>query len=207
LFDRSGMESVLSRELGSVNLEEMPTNVGVMATDAMTGQPVLLREGPALTAVLASSAMPGIFPPVPWSGRWLIDGSVAADAPAAAAQALGADDIWILTTSSQLSGPPKGALELALHAFSLVTGTATAAEVHQVQSSATVHVLPPSVRVDPGIFDFSRSAELITEAHQTTTAWLRGESPPERVAAAVAAPAGSDLVAWGSPAAAVNPTP
>jgi NTE family protein len=150
-----------------------------MATDAVTGQPVLLREGSALTAVLASSAMPGIFPPVSWSDRWLIDGSVAADAPAAAAQELGGDDIWILTTAARAIRPPRGALELALHAFSLVTGTVTAAEVHQVQTTAVVHILPPSVRTDPGIFDFSHSAELIDDAYQTTSAWLRDRKSTE----------------------------
>jgi NTE family protein len=179
LFDRSGMESVLGQELGSVTLEQLTIPVAVMATDAVNGQPVLLREGSALTAVLASSAMPGIFPPIAWSDRWLIDGSVAADAPAAAAQELGGDDIWILTTASQPTRPPRGALELAVHAFSLVTGTATAAEVHQVQTTATVHILPPSVRIDPGIFDFSHGAQLIDEAYETTSAWLRDGQPTE----------------------------
>jgi NTE family protein len=177
LFDRAGMVQVLGRELGEARLEDMAIPVAVMATDAVTGQPVLLREGSALTAVLASSAMPGIFPPVHRSGRWLIDGSVAADAPAAAAQELGGDDIWILTTATQPTRPPRGAIELALHAFTLVSGVATAAEVHQVQLSATVHVLPPSVRTDPGIFDFSHGAELIRDAYQTTAAWLRGGAP------------------------------
>lgn len=173
LFDRSGMESVLARELSDARLEQTAIPVAVMATDAVTGQPVLLKEGSALTAVLASSAMPGIFAPVHRSGRWLIDGSVAADAPAAAAQELGGDDIWILTTATQPTRPPQGAIELAMHAFTLVTGVATAAEVNQVQTTATVHLLPPSVRTDPGIFDFSHGAELIRDAYESTSMWLR----------------------------------
>ena len=180
LFDRSGMEDVLQREFGAARLEELPITVAVMATDAVTGQPVLLREGPALGAVLASSAMPGIFPPVSCADRWLIDGSVASDAPVAEAQALGADEIWVLTTSSRLSRPPNGALQLAVHAFSLVSGTVTAAEVNEVRGRATVHVLPPPVTDGPGVFDFSRGAQLIAEAHLTTKSWISEVSFAER---------------------------
>lgn len=173
LFDRSGMEAILRREIGTARLEQLPLPVAVMATDALTGKPVLLREGPALTAVMASSAMPGVFPPISWDGRSLIDGSVAADAPVAEAQRLGADEIWVLTTSSRPNRPLKGALQIAVHAFSLVSGTVTAAEVAQVRRKANVHVLPSPVVNGPGVFDFSHSADLIDEAHRTTATWLR----------------------------------
>ena len=143
---------------------------------------MLLREGPALAAVLASSAMPGVFPPVAWRGLSLIDGSVASDAPVIEAQAMGATEIWVLTTSSRPTRPPMGALQLAVHAFSLVSGTVTAAEVDEVRDMATVHVLPAPVTDGPGVFDFSRSAELIDEAQRTTTAWLIAEWDGDRAA-------------------------
>ena len=176
LFDRSGMVDLLRSEFGAIRLDELSLPVAVMATDAVTGQPVLLREGPALGAILASSAMPGIFPPVSCGGRWLIDGSVAADAPVAEAREMGADDIWVLTTSSRLTRPPKGALQVAVHAFSLVSGTVTAAEVNEVRINARVHVLPPPVTDGPGVFDFSRGAQLIAESRRTTAKWLRERS-------------------------------
>jgi NTE family protein len=65
LFDRSGMEAVLRREFAATRLEELAVPVAVMATNAVTGQPVLLQEGFVFEAVMASSAMPGMFPPVP----------------------------------------------------------------------------------------------------------------------------------------------
>ncbi|MGH9063470.1 MAG: patatin-like phospholipase family protein [Acidimicrobiales bacterium] len=172
IFDRSGMERMLARELGAARLEDMDVPVIVVAADVISGEAVTLRAGPALGAVLASSAMPGIFAPVPWRGRWLVDGSVAADAPVAQAQDLGADVVYVLSTTVRPPRPPRGALDLAVHAFTLVTGTATAAQLERARERGTVHVLPPPVVDDPGVFDFSRAPALIAESRRNTMAWL-----------------------------------
>ncbi len=59
-----------------------------------------MTRGSSLDALLASCAIPGVFPPVEIDGRTLIDGSVADDQPIAAAAALGADEIYVLPTPS-----------------------------------------------------------------------------------------------------------
>ena len=50
--------------------------VTVMAVDMLHGEEIKLNEGPLLPAVLASSAVPGAFPPVKHNGRELADGGV-----------------------------------------------------------------------------------------------------------------------------------
>jgi NTE family protein len=64
----------------------------------VAGQAVTLSNGPALDALLASSSMPGIFPPVALGGRVLTDGGIAADIPILQAEALGATVSYILPT-------------------------------------------------------------------------------------------------------------
>jgi NTE family protein len=51
---------------------------------------VRLSKGPVLDAVLASAAIPGIFPPVRIDGRMLMDGAIAIDSPIRVAADLGA---------------------------------------------------------------------------------------------------------------------
>ena len=172
LFDRSGLERLVGREFDGVRLEELAFPVAVVAADALTGEPVILSRGPANRAVLASSAMPGVLAPVPWGERWLVDGSVAPDAPLVKAQELGASVIWVLTTSSRPTRPPRGALDLAVHAFSLVAGCTTEVQLDRVRQHATVHVLPPPVADGPGVFDLRSSSDLIAEAHRTAARWL-----------------------------------
>ena len=78
------------RELyGDARIEELDLPLAINAADLNTGEVVVLREGPLVDAVMASSAIPGIFPPVPWGGRLLVDGDVVEKVPVTAAQTLG----------------------------------------------------------------------------------------------------------------------
>ena len=65
----------------------------VAAVDVVTGEEVLLSTGPLLEAVIASSAIPGVMPPVPWEDRELMDGGVANNTPISHAIDLGAQTI------------------------------------------------------------------------------------------------------------------
>ncbi len=78
----------LSQVFGSLRLEELPVPMRVVATDAATGERVVLRSGAVVQALRASFALPFMFAPMTVSGRRLVDGclvdplpvSVAADA-------------------------------------------------------------------------------------------------------------------------------
>ena len=54
----------LRQQLGHRLLEHSPVPLVIVATDLASGQPVGLRTGDAVTAVLASAAFPGVYPPV-----------------------------------------------------------------------------------------------------------------------------------------------
>jgi NTE family protein len=53
----------------------------VVAADASTGAEVVLRSGPLARAVRASMGIPGVFQPVAWDGRWLVDGGIVTPLP------------------------------------------------------------------------------------------------------------------------------
>jgi NTE family protein len=61
-----------------------------MALDIVSGLPMIIRSGPLRIAVKASSAVPGILPPVPIDGRVCVDGGWAESVPISAARVLGA---------------------------------------------------------------------------------------------------------------------
>ena len=77
--------------VGDRRVEDLAIPTGVVATDMDSGEEVVLRRGLVRTAVMASIAIPGVYPPQHVSGRRLIDGAYVNPVPANLAAALGAD--------------------------------------------------------------------------------------------------------------------
>jgi NTE family protein len=64
LVDPGSLRGILERHLSATVLEKARVPCHVVATDLWSGDAVRLSEGPAVDALLASTAIPGIFPPV-----------------------------------------------------------------------------------------------------------------------------------------------
>ena len=106
------LRSLIESELPYQRLEDARLPCHVVATDATEGTDVMLSSGSAVTALLASAAVPGVFPPVRLNGRFLLDGGVANNTPISTAIKLGATRLIVLPTgiSCALRAPPRGAL-------------------------------------------------------------------------------------------------
>ncbi len=70
---------------------KIPTKI--VATDLANGTEVLIDHGALAKAVLASSSIPGLLPPVVVNGRYLVDGGIANQTPVSVVEAMGADVI------------------------------------------------------------------------------------------------------------------
>lgn len=172
-------------------IEDAPVPFAVVATDALTGEAVVIDRGDPVGALLASAAIPGIFPPVQIDGRWLVDGSLSAGCPVLQAQDLGADVVYrIATGTAPRARPPRGAVAMAMHSVSLLTAKASAdhltlARERAAATGGRVVVVPPAQPTAPGPFDFGRSARLFDDAYRHTVAWLgqdRAGPSPDRLA-------------------------
>lgn len=86
------------RHLPYAQLQDAAIPIHIVASDMVTGEEVLLSKGLAVDAVLASAAIPGVFPPVRIEGRLLVDGGVANNTPISTALRLGATRIIVLPT-------------------------------------------------------------------------------------------------------------
>jgi NTE family protein len=75
----------LERAFGDRLLEALPIPLRVAATDAASGEPILLTRGRLVDALRASMALPFIFPSVELGGRRLVDGVVSDPLPVSAA--------------------------------------------------------------------------------------------------------------------------
>jgi NTE family protein len=86
-----GVAKVISELLGERTFDDLMMPCALTAVDLDSGQPVLLQEGRVVDAVLATVAIPGIFPPQRWGGYTLVDGGVLNPVPISAAREITPD--------------------------------------------------------------------------------------------------------------------
>ncbi len=86
-------------------LEDLPIPVGVVATDLMTGEKVVFTKGPIADAVRASISIPGIFVPVKYDGKLLVDGGVADRIPVSVVKEMGADIVVAVDVANVKKNP------------------------------------------------------------------------------------------------------
>ena len=96
----------------SANFDRLPTPFRAVATDLVTGKAVLLDRGDLSIAMRASISAPGVFAPVDWHGRMLVDGGLAENLPIDVAREMGADLLIVSDVSFPLQ--PRNKLDSAL---------------------------------------------------------------------------------------------
>lgn len=126
-----------------VNIEGLHKPFAAVATDLGTGREIWLREGPLLTAVQASSAMPGLFPAVRHDGHWLVDGALVNPVPVSLCRALGADVVIAVNLNSELSPLGRPATGGAPRKATAKSGGKSPAEAMATPSSGLAE--PPMV--------------------------------------------------------------
>jgi NTE family protein len=104
LLNPSGIHSMLERFLGETTFDELEIPCAVTAVDLNEMKEVTIQEGNVLEAVKATTAIPGLFPPVLTDPYQLIDGMVLNPIPVAIARSL-APRLPVVAVS--LSPPPE----------------------------------------------------------------------------------------------------
>ncbi|WP_415182694.1 patatin-like phospholipase family protein [Phaeovulum sp.] len=175
IADPRPLRRLLETNLAFDRIEEARLPLHIMATDQQ-GAGVRLSSGPAVEAILASAAVPGIFPPVTIGGQDLMDGAIAANTPLRIAVTLGASRIIVLPTgyACALNGPPKGAIARILHAITLLISWQLMHEIATMPDGIEVHLAPALCPLAVSPYDFSAARQLIARAKETTQEWING---------------------------------
>lgn len=109
LLGLAGVTELLSDALGERSFDDLAVPFAVTAVDLVTGQEVILRQGRLLDAILATIALPGIFPPRIWGEYELVDGGLSNPVPVSLARSLAPG---LPVVAVVLSKPPKAHREL-----------------------------------------------------------------------------------------------
>ena len=87
-----------------LRIEDLDRAFASVATDLETGREVWFTKGPLLSAVYASISMPGLFPPVLYDDRWLVDGGLVNPVPVSLCRALGAQVVIAVNLNGDILG-------------------------------------------------------------------------------------------------------
>ena len=173
LASTAGLEALVARELPS-RPSELTLPAHVVAVDYLSGREVVLSDGDLRRNVLASAAIPNVFPPVEVGGRLLVDGGLAANVPLGAAARLGARTLVVLDAGypCALAAPPRGLVPGILHAMTLALRNQTQLALPVLARDRVVVYLPAPCPLATPPHDFSRSPELMATGYELARDFL-----------------------------------
>lgn len=177
LFPSSGLTTVITDFIGAdLSFADLALPFAAVTTDITTARPHVVRDGPLLPALLASSAIPGIFPPVELGPLRLYDGGLVANVPMRQAVAMGARSLVVLDCNFPGSIPEvSGSIAEVLFYTVMVTIRSQAVlEAPLVAADVPVVYLhgPEPLRVSP--LDFRQTGRLIEAAYEAARVFLDG---------------------------------
>lgn len=174
LMSPQGLADVISNDLPCKRLEDTQLPFYAVATDLLSGNAVTLSSGSATESLLASAAIPAVFPPVKLNDYELVDGGLASNTPMRTAVALGATRLIVLPTglSCALKKPPASVLGMAMHALNVLIMQQLRVDSASLEDVVELHIVPPVCPVTVGSHDFSQTRQLIERAEFGTTEWL-----------------------------------
>jgi NTE family protein len=182
--DPQRLQDLLEDELPVDRIEHLRVPFQCVATDLDTARERWFTGGPLIPALMASAALPAVFPAVRIDGRTLIDGGVLTEIHAERALELGATEIYALHVGHLTDRPVptvQRPFDGALRAYWTARRYRLADDLRRVEGRCEVHLLPagstPRLRFD----DFTRGPELTEIAYDETRRYLinlAGESDP-----------------------------
>jgi len=171
---QAGIKKLIDNHLPYRNLEDAKVPVHIVTTDVITGDSIVLSEGSAAEAIVASTAIPGAFTPVHYRNLYLADGAISSNTPVRIAVKKGARRLIILPTGHACAtdAPPVGAVANVLHALTLLIARQLVSELENLDPSIQYFVVPPLCPLVGSPYDFTRTSEHIERAIGNTDDWL-----------------------------------
>jgi NTE family protein len=173
VVSNEGLQNFLEQAVSARDFSQLRVPHTAMTTDFDTAESVPISEGELIPALLASAAIPGVFPEVERNGRRLVDGGLVENVPISEAVAQGAKTIVVLDCGFSVLAPEKDDSFVAR--MTRTIAIMTSAQVRWGLEAAGEHTViympgpwPVGIRPD----SFAKSAELIMKTEQICREWL-----------------------------------
>lgn len=169
-----GIAAVLNRHLRARTFADLALPFGVVTADFATASPVTLTAGELAPAILASSAIPGVFPPVEVDGRMLVDGGILANVPVRQAVEMGAASVVVLDCGlwGMAIEEPKTLIEVMLRVAAISVGRQLALDLPELAAKVPVVYLPGMFPMTTSPLDFAHWSKLMSGGYAASKPFL-----------------------------------
>jgi NTE family protein len=183
LYDPEPLRELLKMHLHIPMMEDLPVPFQCVAASIERAAPHWFTDGQLVDAVLASSAVPGLFPPVRIDDEHFLDGGLVHSVPIGRAVRLGAATVYVLHVGrvEEPLTPPTNPLQVALVAFEIARRYRFVEETARLSDEVELHVLPTggeerttSLGQQLRYSDFSAVGSRIERAYEAAAAYLQG---------------------------------
>ncbi len=182
LYDGAGLARLIARHLQGHRFEDLAIPLHAVAVNLSRGEKAVLSRGPLAPAVLASSAIPGVFPPVLINGEQHVDGGVVDAAGLETALELGASRVYVLDSGYHgVAHRPIASMEsIVEHTVQIGAYLRLRRTVEEARRHAQVIWLRPNSGFLQHSMDFRFTAEYIEEGYRFAAARLGSPLRPRR---------------------------
>ena len=172
------LKRLIEDNLGHTRIEDLAIPFQCVAAHIESSKARWFTAGPITPAILASCAVPGMFPPVEIDGQHFLDGGLVHSIPVGRALTLGATDIYVLQVGrvEQSLQVPSKPWEVATVAFEIARRHRYHEELDTVPDHVNLHVLPsgsssaPAISLTQGVAN--RIEERADQAYAASSAYL-----------------------------------
>jgi NTE family protein len=181
LYSSEPLRQLLEAHLPVARIEDLAVPFQCVAASIERAGAHWFAEGPLVDAVLASTAVPGLFPPVEVGGEHFLDGGLVHSIPVGRAVRLGAKTIYVLHVG-RIEEPltePTNPLQVGLVAFEIARRHRFVEEMARLPGEVTVHVMPTGDPPKPTELaqqlryrDFSKVHSRIDQAYEASVDYL-----------------------------------
>lgn len=182
LYPNRQLRRLIERTLPVTRIEDLAVRFECVAASVERANEHWFTNGPLVEAVLASSAVPGLLPPVVIDGEHFLDGGLVNSIPVERAVELGATEIFVLHVGriEQPLPPPRNILQVAMVAFEVARRNRFERDIGRLPEGVVAHVLPTGETPASAATDLSglRYRDVaavdrhITRAHRATARYL-----------------------------------
>ena len=167
VFSNRSLRQLLQELLPVHSFSELRIPLVIVTTDLETGETVVLRAGHLVEAILASTALPGFFPPILWQERKLVDGGLSNNVPIDLAVEQGAGRVIGMVCGCARGLPDRPNFITVLgQSFSLAINARFRCDARLYQPRVEMQILQPCLEPNLELMDFDRAWKLIEPAYR-----------------------------------------
>ncbi len=175
LFPNNQLSDLMCRMLNVSRFDELQLPFGALATELDTFHGALFTAGDIRLALLASAAIPGVFPPVKINGKLFVDGALTANVPLRAAITMGAASLVVLDAGEICHHlqAPRHVAEMFMSTIQVAMRQRVQVEAPVVAEQMPVLYLPTPCPMSNSMLNFDESSSLMIQAEQMSRQFLQ----------------------------------